>query len=201
MKKLPKNVLYLVGIDEVGRGPLAGPVTVGACAVGVDFDKKFFKGLRDSKKLSSAKREAWLEKIDKQKKLGNLNYKITSVDAKVIDSKGLSFCIKFALKKSLLGLKLDPKKCFIFLDGGLKAPKEFIYQQTIIKGDEKIAVISLASIVAKVTRDKNMVALAKKYPQFNFEIHKGYGTVLHRQKIKQFGPCLLHRKSFLKNIL
>ena len=96
---------------------------------------------------------------------------------------------------------MDPQTCLVLLDGGLKAPREFIYQKTIIKGDEKELSISLASIAAKVTRDAYMTKLAKKYPAYGFEIHKGYGTKKHREAIKKHGPSEVHRMSFLGRIL
>lgn len=200
VNKYPKTVKYIVGIDEVGRGPFAGPVTLGVCVLPVNFDKKFFKGLKDSKKLSPEKRQEWFKEINKKKKLSKLRYSVFSVSSMVIDKRGLSFSINFALKKAIQLLKLKPKQCFIFLDGGLKAPNEFIFQKTVIKGDEKISAVSLASIVAKVTRDKKMILFARKYKKYGFEIHKGYGTKMHIKKIKKFGPCQIHRRSFLKKL-
>lgn len=208
MKKLNKAVDYkfVVGIDEVGRGPLAGPVAVGACAISVLKIKAlqragFFKGIRDSKKLSEKKRGEWLGKIKELKAKGDLDYRISFLSNKMIDKKGISHCLILAIKKSLKKLKTDPLKTMILLDGGLKAPENFKRQKTIIKGDEKEPIISLASIAAKVGRDRKMVAYSKKFPQYGFEIHKGYGTLLHRQNIKKFGLSELHRKSFCKKYL
>ncbi|NQV88147.1 MAG: ribonuclease HII [Parcubacteria group bacterium] len=198
--KYGTKIKYIVGVDEVGRGPFAGPVTLGVCVVPIGFNKKFFRGLRDSKKLSPEKRQEWFKKINQEKKSKKLRYSVFSVRASVIDKRGLSFAINFALNKALLLLKLKPNQCFIFLDGGLRAPKEFIFQKTVIKGDEKIPVISLASIVAKVTRDRKMVLFAKRYPKYGFEIHKGYGTLAHRRAIKKYSSCQIHRKSFLKKL-
>ncbi len=129
---------------------------------------------------------------------------MTLVSAKMIDRIGISNAIKKALNSSLY--KLQPclpagrlfHSHFIFLDGSLHAPKEFKNQKTIIKGDEKIPVISLASICAKVTRDKHMVKMSKKFPKYDFELHKGYGTRGHYQKIKMHGLSPVHRRSFLK---
>lgn len=206
MKNKNKNKFkYIIGIDEVGRGPLAGPVAVGACLISVLKIKRlltegFFKGIRDSKKLSEKKREEWLGKIKELKMEGDLNYFVSFVSNKMIDKKGISQCIKSAIKNSLKKLKVNSLKTMILLDGGLKAPEEFIYQKTIIKGDEKEPIISLASIVAKVARDRKMVEYSKKFPQYGFEIHKGYGTAFHIQKISQNGLSKLHRKSFCKNL-
>lgn len=196
---------YIIGIDEVGKGPLAGPVAVGACLISVSKIKSFqamgyFKGIRDSKKLSEKKKEEWLEKIEESKRKGDLNYSVSFISNKIIDKKGISQCIKSAIENSLKKLKAEPSKTIVLLDGGLKAPQKFTNQKTIIKGDEKEPVISLASIVAKVTRDRKMVEYSKKFPQYGFEIHKGYGTALHRRKIRENGLSELHRKSFCKNI-
>jgi len=200
-----KRLQYLVGIDEVGRGPLAGPVAVGACLISVSEIKRlraegFFKNIKDSKKLSEKKREEWLLKIKELKEKGDLNYHIAFVSNKTIDDKGIAHCIKLAIKNSLKKLKADPLRSMVLLDGGLKAPAEFNLQKTIIKGDEKEPIISLASIAAKVARDQKMVAYSKKFPQYGFEIHKGYGTALHCRKIRENGLSELHRKSFCKNL-
>lgn len=200
------NYKFIVGIDEVGRGPLAGPVAVGACLVSVLkikrlFTEGFFKDIRDSKKLSEKKRKEWLSRINERKGNVDLNYGVAFVSSKIIDVKGISYSLRLAIKKSLRKLKVDPLRTMVFLDGGLKAPKEFNFQKTIIKGDEKEPIISLASIVAKVARDRKMIFHSKKFPQYGFEIHKGYGTLLHRQKIKKHGLSELHRKSFCKNVV
>ena len=194
---------YLIGIDEVGRGPLAGPIAVGVCVISVSkiksFMKKgFFRGIRDSKKLNAKKREDWYEKMKELKEKGGLDYYISFVSNKMIDEKGISYCLKLAIKNSLKKLKADPLQSVVLLDGGLKAPEEFTNQKTIIKGDEKEPIISLASIAAKVARDRKMVAYSKKFPQYGFEIHKGYGTALHCRKIKKYDLSKLHRKSFCK---
>ena len=200
-----KRLQYLVGIDEVGRGPLAGPVAVGACIISVSEIKRlcargFFKNIKDSKKLSEEKREEWLGRIKELKAKGDLDYYISFVSNKKIDEKGISYCLRLAIKNSLKKLKADPLKTMVFLDGGLKAPEEFIFQKTIIKGDEKEPIISLASIAAKVARDRKMVAYSKKFPQYGFDIHKGYGTASHCRKIRENGLSKLHRKSFCKNL-
>ncbi|MDE2218279.1 MAG: ribonuclease HII, partial [Patescibacteria group bacterium] len=195
---------YIVGIDEVGRGPLAGPLAVGACLISVSKIKSlqakgFFKGIRDSKKLSEKKREEWLGKTEELKTKGDLDYSVSFVSNKKIDEKGISHCLRLAVKNSLKKLKADPLKTMVLLDGGLRAPEKFIYQKTIIKGDEKEPIISLASVAAKVARDRKMIKYSKKFLQYGFEIHKGYGTVSHCQKIRENGLSELHRKSFCKN--
>lgn len=197
------NYKFIVGIDEVGRGPLAGPVVVGACLISVSKIKKlraegFFKSLKDSKKLSEKKREEWLGRINERNENGDLDYNIAFVSNKIIDKKGTSYSLRLATKRLLKKLKTDPFRTMILLDGGLKAPEEFTRQKTIIKGDEKKPIISLASIVAKVARDRKMILYSKKFPKYGFDIHKGYGTVLHRRKIRQNGLSELHRKTFCK---
>ena len=103
-----------------------------------------------------------------------------------------------AIEKIFLKFKLEPSECLVLLDGNLKAPKEFKNQETIVKGDEKEPVISLASIIAKVSRDRYIVDLSKKYPEYEFERHKGYGTKLHYEMLKEHGLCNIHRRTFIK---
>jgi len=161
------------------------------------FFKKFAHGVRDSKKLSVSQRENWYKKMTDEKLFGNVDFTVSFSSPKVIDTKGLTFATKRALSGALSKLSCDPNETLVLLDGGLHAPKEFIFQETIIKGDDKIQVISLASISAKVTRDRLMTNLAKKYPDYGFEKHKGYGTKKHYEAIKKFGITDIHRKSFL----
>lgn len=191
---------YIVGIDEAGRGPLAGPVAVGAVSILDNFNKNFFKSIKDSKKLSQSERELWFALALEAKKKGVLNFSVSLVSEKVIDRHGISYAIKLGIKRSLKALKVSADSQ-IFLDGGIMAPKKFKHQLTVIKGDEKIPIVSLASIVAKVTRDRRMINLSKKFPEFNFDVHKGYGTSLHRRAIKKYGPTEVHRQSFLKHII
>lgn len=191
---------YLIGIDEVGRGPIAGPVAVGAFVFLKKDASRFFKGVRESKQLSEAKREEWFAKIQEAQKLGLINFAVTFQSEKAIDTKGISFAIKKCLADSLLKLKINPKDAEVRLDGGLKAPAEYLNQKTIIKGDAKETVIALASICAKVLRDRKMCEWAKKHPNYGFEVHKGYGTKGHYEAIKMGGLTALHRRSFLKRI-
>lgn len=203
-KKTPKKVpRYIIGIDEVGRGPIAGPVAVGAFLL-LSRAGALFRGVRESKQLTEAQREEWFEKIEALVGAGKSDFRVTMVNEKVIDGKGISFAIRIALEKSLTGLVadhgIDPSDCIILLDGGLRAPVVFVHQKTIIKGDVKEKSIALASICAKVTRDRHMRKQAKRYPQYGFEVHKGYGTRRHYEAIKRYGLLPLHRKSFLKMI-
>ncbi len=198
----------IVGIDEVGRGPIAGPIAICALSFKTNFTPPAeFKNLkrtngkfRDSKRLSAIERDIYFKKINIEKKKGNIFYKVSLENNNVIDQKGISFTIKRAISKSLRSLKINSAKSTILLDGSLKAGAEYKKQKTIIKGDEKKLVIALASIVAKVTRDKIMIKLASKYPNYYFDQHKGYGTAKHYQAIKLHGLTPLHRKSFLKRI-
>lgn len=201
---------FIVGIDEAGRGPLAGPVSVGLVVfpkilrhrVSKDFGELVVSESRfkDSKKLSQKRREEILTKIKKLEKKSDFRYVVSFGSVEEIDEQGITRAIALAMARGLKKLKLDYKNAEIYLDGSLRAPQEFKNQKTIIKGDEKELVISLASIVAKVSRDKLMVQLSKKYDKYDLEIHKGYGTENHRALILKHGTCEIHRKSFCKNI-
>jgi ribonuclease HII len=201
--KKPK-IQYLIGVDEVGRGPLAGPVAVGAVCINTKHQKileKWGRGFRDSKKLSARAREAWMVKIKKAQEDGLLEYSVAFVSSLTIDKKGIAPSICTALARSLKPFELTKVGALsarVLLDGGLRAPLVYENQKTIIKGDEKELVIALASIVAKVTRDAWMVKLGKKFPAYGFEKHKGYGTRTHYLAIEKHGITAHHRKSFLK---
>ncbi len=195
------KIKAIVGIDEVGRGPLAGPIMIGAVLVPHTFDYSRFAGIKDSKKLSAKKRQEWFEKINHLKKEGALNFFISSASADEIDSMGLSHCIKKIISTALKNLEADPLVTEVKLDGSLYAPPEFQFQKTIIKGDETEPIISAASIVAKVTRDRLMDGYALEYPEYGFEKHKGYGTDFHMKAIKLSGVTPIHRKSFLTRII
>ncbi|MHB1118255.1 MAG: ribonuclease HII, partial [Minisyncoccota bacterium] len=196
-----KKINHIVGIDEVGRGPLAGPVAIGAVKVKVEslkVNSKWAQGFKDSKKLSPKAREAWMVKIEEAKSEGWLEYAVAFVAPEVIDKKGIAPSIRLALDRALKAIPHEVEYTRVLLDGGLQAPEQYVHQETIIKGDEKELVIALASIVAKVARDKRMVALAKKFPLYGFEQHKGYGTRGHYQSLKKHGLTPHHRKSFLR---
>lgn len=194
---MKKDIRYIVGIDEAGRGPLAGPVSVGAVVIPVRFPRSFFKGIRNSKALSLEKREKWFLKLQKEKIL----YGVSFSSSITIDKKGITKAVQACIKRLLDRLELNPKYSLVLLDGSLKAPAVYPFQKTIIGGDEKEPIISLASIVAKVLRDRKMVRYSKMYPNYFLEVHKGYGTQLHLKLIKKYGPSNIHRTSFLKNIL
>ncbi len=199
--KIPKTkAKYIVGIDEAGRGPLAGPVAIGGVVVSAEFNKSFFKGIKDSKQLKEEERELWFQLATEARRKGTLDYAVSLISEKIIDKHGIAYAIRLGIKRVLKHLNVDPLETHIFLDGGIKAPPEFIHQLTVIKGDEKIPVIGLASILAKVVRDRRMVKLAHKYPGYGFHVNKGYGTEMHRNVVKMFGPTDIHRKTFLTKI-
>ena len=234
---MDKGIKYIVGIDEVGRGPIAGPVAV--CAF-LMKDDSFLKNtedkkpastqgglpkLKDSKKLSKKQREIWFEFLKDAKEKDFCDYEVSFVSSENIDKFGIAKCIQKALDKSLMEIEKQNYLNFhrltqstgaytdknldssvlksptvsyqILLDGGLHAPMEYVNQETIIKGDELHPVISMASIMAKVTRDRIMTNFALKYPEYGFEKHSGYGTKAHYDAIKKHGQTPLHRKSFI----
>ena len=195
---------YTIGIDEVGRGPLAGPVAVGAVCIYAEHHKrvvKLFPVIKDSKKLTPKMRAEWRERIRSAETLGYLSCVVSFIAPSVIDKKGLSYAIRTAIEKSLSAIEHDAEETRVLLDGALRAPSHYQNQETIIKGDEKELAIALASIVAKVARDERMILLAKKFPEFGFEKHKGYGTRAHYEALKQNGITPHHRKSFLRDHL
>jgi len=172
--------MVICGIDEAGRGPIAGPLVMAGVVL-----KENITGLRDSKKLTEKKREILFDEI-KNKSI----YKIVEVDNKTIDEKGLSWAIRYCLENIVKEIKADK---YIF-DGNSKFGVEIL--ETLIKGDDKVAEISAASILAKVTRDRFMLKMAEIYPNYDFQKHKGYITKLHIEKIKEFGYSDIHRKSY-----
>jgi ribonuclease HII len=187
--------MYIAGIDEVGRGPLAGPVSVGVVWVKKDLDiKELFPGVTDSKKLSEKKRE---EIYEKALTSPDVAYVVASTSPKDIDAKGIEWALRTAIAKCCSKL---PEGTFVYLDGRLKAPETF-KQETVVGGDLKIPAISLASIVAKVERDRYMKKISEDYPMYGFHKHKGYGTKAHMEAIAEFGLSEVHRASFCKNVI
>lgn len=186
--------MYIAGIDEVGRGPLAGPVAIGVAWCKKDFDiKEAFPGLRDSKKLSEKKRE---EIYKKAVESPDVDFVVAMNDASVIDEEGISFAITDAVEKGCMKL---PEKAFVYLDGRLSAPDRFL-QESVIGGDDSIPIISLASVVAKVERDRLMQTLGEEYPVYGLEKHRGYGTKAHREAIEAHGFSPVHRRSFCSRL-
>lgn len=203
-----RTIKYLVGIDEAGRGPLAGPVAVGAVCVPLSRNGRALHPLlsargrrgnvKDSKQLSEIVRERCFREIQEAKKEGTFSFSSAFVGSAYIDRCGIVSGVRLGIRRSLRKLSLNPQECLVFLDGSLCAPIEFVFQKTIIRGDTIEPIIALASIVAKVTRDRKMRRLAKLYPAYGFEKHKGYGTRAHYEAIRQNGACPLHRRNFLK---
>lgn len=193
-----KGYKIVVGIDEAGRGPLAGPVVAAVLALPQNSEFRIKNSelkLKDSKKLSPQKREKWYRILTRHPRI---KWAAASVGPKTIDKINVARAANLAAERALRKLKLKPaRNIFILLDGSLSSPREF-RQETIIKGDEKIWSIAAASIIAKVTRDRKMRRLSKKFPDYGFDIHKGYGTKLHYQKLRKFGSSTIHRKTFLR---
>lgn len=205
MKAGFKKEYFIVGIDEAGRGPLAGPVCVGAVGVKIKSKKsnlsadrqdiKNLEGIKDSKKLSAKKREEWFKILQENKDFECHNVFVSN---EMIDKFGIRKAVIFGVEKVLE--KFSQKPDLVLMDGSLKAPEEY-KQETIIKGDEKIPLISAGSIIAKVSRDRVMMNMHKKYPEYCFNEHKGYGTKKHFEKIIKHGFCEIHRKTFCGNIV
>lgn len=187
---------YIVGVDEVGRGPLAGPIVAAAVVLDLDckIDEELILHINDSKKLSLKMREE-LDSIIKQKAI---SYSIAEIDNNEIDNKGIAWGNNEVLKRAYEGLTVEPN--FILSDGyGIKNCK--YNNEFVIKGDAQSASIACASIIAKVYRDNRMKEYASIYPQYDFDKNVGYGTKNHIEAIKKYGFTPIHRKSFLKNIL
>ncbi len=197
---------YVIGIDEVGRGPIAGPVVVVACYVmeGVKLIHLVPKNeLRDSKKLSEKNREKIRNELDYLNNEKKVLWGIGEVSAKRIDEIGISPSIKEAMNQALTQLeeKGISSETKIVLDGSLYAPERYVNQETHIKGDEKFVEISFASIIAKVYRDNLMKEVAKEFSDYGFENHVGYGTKVHYEAIAKNGMTIHHRRSFLRKLL
>lgn len=178
------------GIDEAGRGPLAGPVFAAAVVLPLDCD---IPGLNDSKKLSEKKREQLFDVIVEKA----LAYSVASASEKEIDDINILQATFLAMRRAFDSLPMKPDKAFI---DGNKVPGVDAIEQSIVKGDSKSMSIAAASILAKVSRDRYMLEMAKLYPQYEFERHKGYGTKLHYEKIAEHGVSEIHRRTFLKGI-
>tara|TARA_B100000508_G_scaffold140089_1_gene140092 strand:+ start:1525 stop:2112 length:588 start_codon:yes stop_codon:yes gene_type:complete len=190
---------FHIGIDEAGRGPLAGPVAVGVVKIPKNFDWGLIEGVNDSKQLSPENREAIFRQAQDLRHRGLIDFAVAQVGPSYIDEHGIVPAIKLAMSRCIKRLDLNPAEVSIRLDGSLSAPLQY-KQATIIKGDSLWPEIGLASIVAKVTRDKYMERIARKYTQYGFEEHKGYGTKVHREAIAKYGKSPIHRVSYCKNI-
>lgn len=186
------EIKYICGIDEAGRGPLAGPVVVASVIMPRD---SMIEGVNDSKKLSEKKREELYDKIIDEA----ISYGVGIIDHNKIDEINILNATKLGLTTSLQELKVKPN--LILVDALNKIDTLGIPYKPIIKGDALVYSISCASIIAKVTRDRIMRQWDEVYPMYGFEKHKGYGTAMHIQAIKENGLCPIHRRSFVKNII
>lgn len=190
-KTINKGFKYVCGVDEAGRGPLAGPV----CAAAVILPEgHIIEGVNDSKKLSEKKREALFDVIKSEA----LAYSIAFATVEEIESMNILNATMLAMKRAVDGLSV--KADYALIDGNRLPPLD-IPCEYVIKGDAKSMSIAAASILAKVSRDRLCYEYAEKYPEYGFDKHKGYGTKLHTEKIKEYGPCEIHRLSFLTKIL
>lgn len=186
-----KGYQYVCGVDEAGRGPLAGPV----CAAAVILPKGLIiDGVNDSKKLTEKKREALFDVICDSA----LAYSIAFAEVEEIEEVNILRATMNTMKRAVEGLSI--KADFAYIDGNTMPPLE-IKGECIVKGDAKSMSVACASILAKVSRDRLMLKYAEEYPQYFFEKHKGYGTKVHVEALKEFGPCPIHRMSFLTKIL
>ena len=209
----PKPKL-IIGVDEAGRGPLAGPVAVGVVLVPLAFPwQRLLPGVDDSKRLTARARMKIFQLAKELKNDGQLDYKVSLCGAKTIDRLGINRAVSLALSRALARLHHTKRpggfraedlfSASVRLDGGLRAPSAYLEQQTIIGGDRLEPAISLASIMAKVTRDQYMVNLAlnKAYQPYDFARHKGYGTLAHRRAILERGLSPEHRRSYCRRVI
>lgn len=187
---LKKEVNILCGIDEVGRGPLAGPVYAAACV----FPSFEIEGINDSKKISAKKRKQIFEEIESK----NIKYSIGISTEEEIDKINILNATHLAMKRALKNINIIPD--LILVDGN-SSPDFGITSKNIIKGDQISYSIAMASIIAKVLRDEFMIKMHQNYFQYGFDKNKGYGTKFHIESLKKYGPCKIHRNSFLKKIL
>ncbi|MBQ7976795.1 MAG: ribonuclease HII [Clostridia bacterium] len=185
------GVTLIAGVDEAGRGPLAGPVYAAAVILP---EGCIIEGLNDSKKLSEKKREELFDVITDKA----IAWNVQAVDEKVIDEINILNATFLAMNNAVNALTVKPE--FVFVDGN--RIKDMLYpHKTIVKGDAKSINIAAASILAKVSRDRFVCEISQKYPEYDFASHKGYGTKAHVEAILKYGPCEIHRRSFLKKIL
>ena len=190
-KVLNAGYKLVCGIDEAGRGPLAGPVYAAAVILPLGLE---IEGLNDSKKLSEKKREQLFDVICEKA----VDYSIGIATEQEIDEINILNATFLAMHRAVEGLKTKPD--YALIDGNQYPIIPFVTEETVVKGDAKSMSIAAASILAKVSRDRFMLQKAKEYPQYQFEKHKGYGTKLHYEMLKEFGPSPIHRMSFLKKL-
>lgn len=192
-RNIAKEYKLFCGIDEAGRGPLAGPVVVASCVMPLADDKILF-GIDDSKKLTANQREILFDKI----KQTAIEYSIEQISESIIDDINILNATKLGMKRTIENL---PQKPQLALVDAVQNIDSSVGQIAIIKGDATSYSIAAASILAKVYRDRLMEELDKQYPQYGFAKHKGYGTAEHIRLLKEFGPCKIHRRTFIKHFL
>lgn len=191
MTAIEKGFKTICGVDEAGRGPLAGPVYAAAVILPIGLE---IPGLNDSKKLSEKKREELFDVITEKA----ISYSVGIATEKEIDEINILNATFLAMKRAVDGLEISPD--YAIIDGN-REPHTGIQEETVVKGDGKVMSVAAASILAKVSRDRFMLEMAKEYPEYQFEKHKGYGTKLHYEMIEKYGVSDIHRKTFLKKIL
>jgi ribonuclease HII len=201
MKEIPPNleiehliwqekILYIAGLDEAGRGPLAGPVAAGA-VIFTPYD--YIEEVKDSKKLSAKQREEIYQLITRRA----LTFGVGIVDNLEIDRINIRRATFKAMRMAIGSLSKNPQ--YLLIDGE-ELPDKLYRQEAVVEGDNQSFTIAAASILAKVTRDRLMMECHQQYPQYGFDRHKGYGTKFHREMIRKHGPCPIHRRSFLKKM-
>ncbi len=181
--------MHVLGVDEAGRGPLAGPLAVGAVLLPENASWDQFPGLRDSKKLSAHQRERWFTYVCE-----NFPWAVSFVHAPTIDRVGMTVAGTVGVARAVTRILVPRVR--IILDYGLHAPHT-LQQESFVKGDERFPAIALASIMAKVSRDRLMERYADTYPEYGFSQHKGYGTKKHYEALRSFGMCAIHRRTFV----
>ena len=194
---IPARARYVVGVDEAGRGPLAGPVAVGAVAL--PCAAPLPAAFRDSKRLTPARRAVVFATLKESAARGEIRWAVSLTGPARIDAVGITAAIRETLARALARLALPPEACLVLLDGGLAAPRAYPHQRTLIRGDARAYPIALASVAAKETRDARLRRLARRYPAYGFAAHKGYGTRAHYAALRRYGPTPVHRKSFLRH--
>lgn len=200
IREYAPNIRFIAGIDEAGRGPLAGPVAIGLVVVPIASLERVQQTLftiKDSKKLSPQKRAIWADIArDLEFKVG-MRSTTALVGPGAIERHGITRAIKIGMKRALTRTVEEPEETYLLLDGGLRAAPHFSFQETIVRGDSKEPLIALAAILAKVRRDAYMSRKALAHPEYAFEQHKGYGTAEHLKRIRLHGLSPLHRPSFV----
>ncbi len=198
---------FIIGIDEVGRGACAGPLYVCAFALPVGFrlGGGNLPPLRDSKRLSESQRKRWLVFFSRSRRAGKVAWAISRVSHETVDRIGIAEAARRAATRAAASLVRNigrPRRIFLdgslFFDGRYRKELRGVPAHTLVKGDERIPVIACASIVAKVRRDALMTRLAREFPRYGFDAHKGYGTLAHRRAVRRHGPSEIHRLTFIR---